>query len=61
LKEWSIADEIYASMQDAAPTQLAFTTYCGLVAIQLLLALVMPGVDQEGDSVMRLEQCEAQV
>jgi hypothetical protein len=37
-------------MQDAYPTRYAFNTYASLIAIQLVLALVMPGLDQEGES-----------
>ena len=35
--------------RDAYPTRYAFNTYVGLIVIQLGLALVMPGVNQEGE------------
>lgn len=34
--------------RDAYPTAWAGKVYGGLVAVQLVLAWVMPGVDQEG-------------
>lgn len=34
--------------KEAYPNAFAFKTYAGLIVIQLFLALVMPGVDQEG-------------
>ncbi|KAJ9113639.1 hypothetical protein QFC22_005947 [Naganishia vaughanmartiniae] len=40
---------------DAYPTWFAFRTYGGLIAVQLLLAWIMPGVDQEGLPVPSLE------
>lgn len=36
--------------QDAAPTPFAFKAYGGLIAVQLALAWVMPGLDQEGET-----------
>ena len=40
----------FGVLQDAYPTRYAFNTYVGLIVIQLGLALVMPGVNQEGGS-----------
>ncbi|KZP01435.1 ERG4/ERG24 ergosterol biosynthesis protein [Calocera viscosa TUFC12733] len=41
--------------QDAAPTPYAFAIYTGLMAIQLLLAFIMPGYQQEGLPVPSLK------
>ncbi|KAJ9096769.1 hypothetical protein QFC21_005039 [Naganishia friedmannii] len=37
-----------AARKDAYPTWFAFKSYGGLIVVQLLLAWIMPGVDQEG-------------
>lgn len=45
-----VSDELLLirASQDAYPTWFAFKTYGGLIVVQLLLAWIMPGVDQEG-------------
>lgn len=40
--------------RDAYPTVGGLKMYGGLICVQLVLALVMPGVDQEGESKSRI-------